>query len=616
MIRARLSEIRARNAENTMSNLTSRKMLFLFLLLFAFALLIRTIYFVEFKENPFFEYVHPSHDSLNVHNGAIEICADNILLDKKGFKYPFYSYFVAGIYSLTDHTVYGVWIFQFILGALAASLLFLIGTNLFNRTVGIICSLFYALYGPNLFYEGIMLRAALTEFLAVLSFYFLIRLEKKISYGSLLLSGVSLSFMIQCRANTVVLLPFVLFYLYFGTLGKENFRFKLKHLSTFVLALALVGMPLLLRGIYVEKRFQFYDPGGPHVFLMGNLVDYDGLGWHNGSPLYKEYQQRYGEKLLYDYKLVLKEVLKEISDSPMAFFDLYMRKAYYFFCNYEIPSNNNFYIYQKFSYLLRNPLGSFSLVVSLAFLGLIVSFKDYRRHLLLYIFLLGMTGSTLVFYNVSRLRMPAVPFYLLLSSAGIYSLFQFIKARQFMRLIIAILMIIALIICLNIPDVQKIRENDYGMLGDAYFAKGMYDETIFQFKKSLAIKPQNAMAHYNIGISFSKKGKHGDAIRHFYEASRIDPKFVAAHNNLGLMLCEQSRFSDAIKHFSEALQIEPENVNIQNNLGIAYARQGNLRNAAVHFAEAVRLSPQNKAIRINLDRCLKLLGRADVPLRK
>jgi len=588
----------------------------LFILLFVFAILIRTIYFVEFKENPFFEYVHPSHDSLNVHNGALEISAGNILLDKKGFKYPFYSYFVAGIYSLTHHTVYAVWITQFILGALAASLLFLIGTNLFNRTVGVICSLFYALYGPNLFYEGIMLRASLTEFLAVLSFYFLIKLERKLSYGSLLLSGVSLSFMIQCRANTVVLLPFVLFYLYFGTLGKESLKLRLKHLSVFVLALALVGLPLLLRGFYVEKRFQFYDPGGPHVFLMGNLVDYDGLGWHNGSPRYKEYQQKNGEKLRDDYKWVLKKVFNELSDSPMAFFGLYMKKAYYFLNNYEIPSNNNFYIYQKFSYLLKNPLGSFSLVVSLAFLGLIASLKDCRRNLLLYIFLLGMTGSTLVFYNVSRLRIPAVPFYLLLSSVGIYALFQFIRARQFMRFIVAVAMIFGLIICLNISDVKKIRENDYAMLGDAYFAKGMYGESISAFKNSLAIKPENAMAHYNLGISFSKKGKSEDAIRHFYEASRIDPEFVAALNNLGLLLCEQGRFSNAIKHFSKALLIKPENVSIQNNIGLAYAQQGNLKDAAVHFAEAVRLSPRNKAARTNLTRCLKLLGKANLPSQK
>ena len=592
-----------------MTNLDSKRTMFLFVLLFAFALLVRTIYFVEFKENPFFEYVHPSHDSINVHDGAIEICKGNILLNKKGFKYPFYSYFVAAIYLLTGHTVYSIWIIQFILGAVASALLFLIGNNLFNRTVGVICSLFYALYGPNLFFEGIMLRAALTEFLAVLSFYFLLRLERKISYGSLFLSGVSLSLMIQCRANTVVLLPFVVFYVYFGIFRKQNIKYRLKHLSAFVIALVLVGMPLLLRGLYVEKKFQFYDPGGPHVFLMGNLVDYDGLGWHNGSPRYREYQQRYGGKVLYDYKWVLNEVLKEIVESPMAFLGLYIRKAYYFFCNYEIPSNNNFYIYQKFSYLLRNPLGNFSLVASLAFLGLLASLKDYRRYLLLYIFVLGMTGSTIIFYNVSRLRIPAVPFYLLLSSIGIYSIFDFLRSRQFIRFFFAAIFVIGAIICLNIPKTQIIRENDYGMLGDAYYTKGMYDKSIAEFTKSLEIKPENEVAHYNIGLAFSKMGRHGEAIRHFNEACRISPEFVAAHNNLGLMLCKQGRIDHAIRHFSEALCIEPENVNIQNNLGIAYARQGNLQNAAFHFSEAARLSPHNKEIRSNLDRCLKLMGK-------
>jgi len=354
----------------------------LFILLFAFALMIRTIYFLELKDNPFFDYVHPSHDSLNVHNGALEICKGNILLDKKGFKYPFYSYFVAGIYSLTHQTVYGVWIVQLVLGALASGLLFLIGTSLFSRTVGLICSLFYALYGPNLFYEGIMLRAALTEFLAVLSFYFLLRLENKISYGNLLLSGASLSLMVQCRANTIVLLPLVLIYLYFWILKRQKLKVRLKRLSTFLIALVLIGMPLLIRGVYVEKRFQFYDPGGPHVFLMGNLVDYDGFGWHNGSPLYKQYQQKYGDKILYDYKWVLQEVLKQISNSPIAFLAMYMRKAYYFFSNYEIPSNNNFYIYQEFSHLLKNPLSNFSLIISLAFLGLIASLKNYSRNFL------------------------------------------------------------------------------------------------------------------------------------------------------------------------------------------------------------------------------------------
>jgi len=226
-----------------------------------------------------------------------------------------------------------------------------------------------------------------------------------------------------------------------------------------------------------------------------------------------------------------------------------------------------------------------------------------------------MTGSTLIFYNVSRLRMPSVPFYILLSSAGIYSLFQFIKTRQWVKFIVAAAMIIVFIICLNIPDVQKIRENDYAMLGDAYYAKGMYEKSIGEFKNSLAVKPENEMTHYNIGLASLKMGRHQEAIRHFNEACRIKPEFVPAHNNLGLLLCKQGKFNDAIRHFSQALQIEPNNVSIHNNMGIAYARQGKLKDAAVHFADAVRLSPKNKAVQSNLDRCLKLLGKSDVSSR-
>ncbi|HKI47843.1 MAG TPA: glycosyltransferase family 39 protein, partial [Desulfobacteria bacterium] len=379
-----------------MNNSNTKRTFILFGLLLVFALFIRTIYFIEFRQNPFFEYVHPSHDSMNVHNGAMEISKGNLLLDKKGFKYPFYSYFVAGIYSLANHKIWAIWIAQFALGAIAAALLFLIGNNLFNRNVGIIASLIYALYGPNLFYEGIMLRAALTEFLAVLSFYLLLRLESRPSYKTAFLCGASLSMMVQCRPNTVVLLPLVLFYVFFRTLKSDEGKHRLKYLTILICALIVTGMPLLLRGIHAEKKFQFYDPGGPHVFLMGNLIDYDGLGWHNGSPRFKEYLRNSGGKI-HDYKWVVNEVVKEIENDPLAFLSLYLRKAYYFLCNYEIPSNNNYYIYQKFSYLLRNPLMNFAFVASLAVFGFLASLRNYRENLLLYIFVLGMTGSVLLF---------------------------------------------------------------------------------------------------------------------------------------------------------------------------------------------------------------------------
>ena len=580
--------------------------MFIFFLLFGFALLVRAVYFVEFKQNPFFNYIHSTMDSMNAHKGAVEIARGNLLLDKGGFKYPFYSYFVAAVYALTDHKIYAVWVVQFILGAIAAALLFFIGVSFFNIYVGIIASVLFALYGANLFYEGIMLRAALTEFLAVVSLFFLLRMERKTSYGNLFLSGVSLSMMVQCRPNTVVLLPLVFLYVFFWAFRNDGAKHRLKYLTVLVFIVMIAGTPLLLRGVYVEKKFQFFDPGGPHVFLMGNLVDYDGLGWHNGSPQFKAYMETSGDRI-HDYGWVLKEITNEIGADPLAFLMLYLRKAYYFLSNYEIPSNQNFYVYRDFSHLLKSPLNSFALVAALSLLGFIVSLKNYRDNLLLYIFVLGMSGSALIFYNVARLRMPAVPFFLLLASVGIFSLFQFIKGKRYIQFVGAVIMVGGVVWCLSRPHNPKIRANDYGMLGNAYYAREMYDESISAFMNSLAVNPNDAVSHYNVGISHSKKGRYEDAVSHFRKAVEIDPGFVGAQNYLGLMLSEQGRVSDAIRCFSEALKIDPQNVNIQNNLGIAYARKGNFKDAALHFSEAVRLSPDNNAARVNLERCLKLL---------
>ena len=590
-------------------NFVSKKNRSLFLLLFLFALIVRTIYFFEFKENPYFNYVHPAHDSIIVHNGAMEICNGNVLLDREGSRYPFYTYFVSAIYLLMGEKIYGVWIAQFILGALAAALLFLTGSRLFNRRVGVIVSLFYALYGPNLFYEGVMLRAALTEFLAVLSFYFLLRLTREISYGNLVLSGIALSMMIQCRPNTVMVLPLVMIYLYFKILKEEVLKRKLMYFFTFMLALIAIGTPLLVRGIYVEKGFQFYDPGGPSVFLMGNLVDYDGSGWHGGSPRFHSLQKAYHEKVYHDYRWVLNKVFKEMIDYPLGFVGLYVRKAYHFFNNYEIPSNNNFYLHQRFSNLLKNPLSNFSLVISLAFLGLVMTFKDYRKIILLYVFLLAMTGSVLLFYNVSRFRMPAVPFYLLFSSVGVYALYQLVLDRKFVKIFFAAFLVVGLLFCLKVPDIQKIRRNDYGMLCSIYderaiehINKGFYQEALKGYKTFMKICPsyKTTKIYNNVGNLYCEMGLYDEALREFRNALQLKSDCMEAHVNLGSMYIEKGLYDEAVEHLKEAERLDPGRAEVYINLGVVYSGRGDFDKAVEVLKKAVSLNHDFWQLHYNL----------------
>ena len=70
-----------------MSRLKLKSFKVIFFLTLTFALMVRVIYFIEFRENPYFDYIHPSHDSIVVHNGAVDICQGDLLLFKKGNRY-------------------------------------------------------------------------------------------------------------------------------------------------------------------------------------------------------------------------------------------------------------------------------------------------------------------------------------------------------------------------------------------------------------------------------------------------------------------------------------------------------------------------------------------------
>ena len=164
----------------------------------------------------------------------------------------------------------------------------------------------------------------------------------------------------------------------------------------------------------------------------------------------------------------------------------------------------------------------------------------------------------------------------------------------------------------SMPD----KALSYYYLADLYYEKGMLDEAIANYSKSLQIKPDNAKTHTNLGATLAEYGKLDEAITHFTKALQIKPNFAGAHNNLGCALARQDKLEEAIRHFNEALRIEPDfadaRVNLEHSLAaqdkkvsqvlpddpvahnaraLALTQQGELDKAIMHFREAIRLRP-------------------------
>ncbi len=112
---------------------------------------------------------------------------------------PTYPGFLSIIYTAVGHNDLAVRIIQIFLHAINCWLVYAIGSVAFNDKVGIIASIFYAVYPPFIFYTGLILSETFTIFLFLSTFLLLV---KAINQRSILLtvtSGVTLGLSILCK---------------------------------------------------------------------------------------------------------------------------------------------------------------------------------------------------------------------------------------------------------------------------------------------------------------------------------------------------------------------------------------------------------------------------------
>jgi tetratricopeptide (TPR) repeat protein len=68
-----------------------------------------------------------------------------------------------------------------------------------------------------------------------------------------------------------------------------------------------------------------------------------------------------------------------------------------------------------------------------------------------------------------------------------------------------------------------------------------------------------------LGFALDKQGRVDDAVAHYERALAINPDHAEAHNNLGNIRKEQGRFEDAMAHYGRAIAIRPDYAEIHYN---------------------------------------------------
>jgi len=119
------------------------------------------------------------------------------------------------------------------------------------------------------------------------------------------------------------------------------------------------------------------------------------------------------------------------------------------------------------------------------------------------------------------------------------------------------------------------------------------------YRAYLEKKPDDALAHFNLGYVYTALEKPDAARTEYEKAVSLDPKMAPAYQNLGLTLLASDPAA-AVASLQKAVELSPEEVRPRLFLGKALERSGKIEPAIEQYRAAEKLAPEDLDVRLSL----------------
>jgi len=137
------------------------------------------------------------------------------------------------------------------------------------------------------------------------------------------------------------------------------------------------------------------------------------------------------------------------------------------------------------------------------------------------------------------------------------------------------------------------------------------DEAIAFIGRSLALVPDEADWHSNLGIVLQSADEIDLAIASYRRAIALDPGHANAHSNLGVLLRATGQVVEAEAAYRAAIELDPAHVDAYTNLGILLNGLKRTEEAAACYSRVVTLQPKHREARKLLALAHSTLGEID-----
>jgi len=356
----------------------------------------------------FLLFVIPSHSLQHDESDYEDIALS--LLQGKGFvtaegvptalRPPLYPAFLALIHLVSGHSHAAVQAIQGVLLALTCVLVYLLGTEIYDKRVGLLGGLTAAFY-PMLIYPALeFLSEALFIFLFTLALFAVFRSRDTDRWSV----GAGLFLALAALTKPLALFSFPFFLVWIGRQGYET---RWKTVSLFMLTFIFCLLPWTLRNYAVFGAFIPVTTGGGIAFYNSYILAPQGLGFNSLEHLPPEFFSMKSEVAQSSY--LFRQALVYIVENPLKAACLTLFKALFFFYPFDgywypisLGSKYNFF---------------WGLVFCFSLCGLFHTGDRKGKELLLLVLLSILLGSV-IFTGIPRYRLVLEPIFILLAAGG------------------------------------------------------------------------------------------------------------------------------------------------------------------------------------------------------
>ncbi|MEK7851385.1 MAG: tetratricopeptide repeat protein, partial [Deltaproteobacteria bacterium] len=256
---------------------------------------------------------------------------------------------------------------------------------------------------------------------------------------------------------------------------------------------------------------------------------------------------------------------------------------------------------------------NFLFIASLGLLGMVLSIRRWKGLSLLYIFIISYSISIIIFFVISRYRLPMTPILSIFAASALYWLWMKISEKRYLPLLpsIALLALFTVLVGKDIPWLTDLNRHEVLYReGFDFETKGDYDRAETKYMEAARVSPQSYAAHFGLGEVYTIKKRPHAAVNEYRLAVQAMPMSALARFKLGMAYIDTGSSDEAIREFQASIELVSGQPQSYYGLGAAFEKKGMPDEAVRYWEEYLRRDSEGEWSSLVRSRIEAIRGKA------